>query len=134
MRAWMNTPINLTITALLSAFSYVTLVSLFNSGVGLGEPMWQGYLNQVIFHFIFTFIALIAIITPLYFLLKRLTGNKALLLVITSLFIFFVLVFLYVFIVSVDGYWLGVLLPCVVGVLTFTAIEYLTNRSRNGSR
>lgn len=130
----MNTPINLTITALLSAFSYVTLVSLFNSGVGLGEPMWQGYLNQVIFHFIFTFIALIAIITPLYFLLKRLTGNKALLLVITSLFIFFVLVFLYVFIVSVDGYWLGVLLPCVVGVLTFTAIEYLTNRSRNGSR
>ena len=130
MKMWIKAPINLTITSLLSAFSYVALVSGLNKGIGLGEPIWEGFILQVIFHFIFTFVALLLLITPLYFVLGKVLGIKAKSLIICNMSIFAVIFLLYVFIVSVDGFWLGVFVPCLVGIFSFSFIEHLTSRPK----
>jgi len=132
MKKWIKAPINLTITAFLAALSYVTLVSSLNKGIGLGEPMWLGFLNQVVFHFIFIFIALIILIGPLYFILDKFMGKTLTSLIIGNVSIFSSIFVLFVFVVSVDGYWLGIFVPCIVGVVSFSIIEHLTRHS-NGT-
>lgn len=129
MKIWQHLPINILATALLSGFSYVLLIAILNKGIGLGEPMWRGFLLQVLLHAVYTFIVLTVLVAPLYILLVNMVSSILIARVITYTFIFLVLVLLYIFILSLRGYWAGILLPGIIGVVVFYLIENLTSTS-----
>jgi hypothetical protein len=126
MKIWLRLPANIFITALLSGLSYVLLVSILNKWIGLGEPLWKGFLLQVLLHAVYTIIVLSVLVAPLFIILQKITSNELIANVITYTFMFSVLMLLYTFMLSVRGYWSGILLPSVIGVVVFYLIEYLT--------
>lgn len=129
MKNWQRLPLNIIVTALLSGLSYVLLVSVLNQGVGLGEPLWKGFLLQVLIHTAYTIIVLSVLVAPVYIISSRLTSNKLVTNIIINTSVFVVIMLLYTFMLSVSGYWAGIVLPCVVGVIVFYYIEYLTRHS-----
>lgn len=129
MRIWQRLPLNILATALLSGFSYVLLIAILNKGIGLGEPMWRGFLLQVLIHAVYTLIVLTVLVAPLYILLSRMVSSILIARIITYASVFLILVLLYGFVMSLSGFWFGILLPSVVSVVVFYLIEKLTGTS-----
>lgn len=131
MKIWLRIPINVFSTAFFAALSYVTLIAILNQGVGFGEPFLGGFVLQVLFHAAFTLVALTLFVVPVFVIMPKLISNILLTRVAKYSLLFAVLLFLYSYILN--EFWLGALVPSIVGVVAFYLFEYLTTKSRGQS-
>ncbi len=132
MKSWKTIIVNILITAFFSMFAYVGLLSILNNGVELGEPMWKGFIIQVLFHSQFSLAVFTVVILPIYILLKKTIDNKVTIMALLSLSVFLSLIVLqYLY---QGEFWLGSLVPSILGTIMFITIEYLTSTSSRSLR
>lgn len=130
MTLWVRTPLNLLVTAFVASLMYVSQVAISNKGVGLGEPLWQGFMLQITLHVAYTLIALLVIITPIHIFSVKKISSRTSAMLISCMAVFSVLVLVYTqFVAGVGGDWLVAVLPCVAGTLGFYMIERYTRGS-----
>ena len=122
--------INITATAIVAASSYVLLIAILNNWIAFGAPTWKGFLLQVYIHFIFSVVPLLIVIVPTWVILIKIRANERLKNTILYASIFLILFVIYGFNLSVDGFWLGIFMPCFMGIISFSVINYLTSCSK----
>lgn len=127
---WISVLITLTCTALISSSAYVVLVTVLNQGNGLGEDALQGFIYQVIFHFIITVIPILLIVLPLYILLKKKVNSQKTFDLIIYAALFMVTLVTYILIVRGvgNGWWLA-MVPSIFSVLALFSITHLLRHS-----
>lgn len=127
MNRWQSLSFNIFSTAFLSMLTYIGYIAIINNGVELGEPMWKGFVIQVLFHSIFSLMLLVIIILPLFLLTIKLIKNKTISYAVASFVIF--LSFMWLYYALQGEFWWGSLIPSIVGTIVFITIEYLTSAS-----
>ena len=127
MKRWRRIPLNIISTAFLSMLAYVGVIAILNNGIGLGEPMWKGFLIQVLFHSQFSLIVLVIVVIPLFVLMLKFIENKSSVMKLLALSVFSSITGLCI--LFQGEFWWDLLVPGVVAAIVFVTIEYYTSRS-----
>lgn len=128
MRTWQRILVNFLLTAFASALAYIIFIAVYNQGAGFGDfylPFVEGFLLQVIMHTTFTFAVLAVIITPIFTVMISMAGNNQTTRLVICCFLIVIIVGTYSF--FYNELWFGMLVPGVIGCITFYTVEYLTN-------
>lgn len=126
MQLWARIVIGVVAAGTLAPLTVLLLVVIVDDGRGLGEPMWEGFVIQLMFMFLLSVIALAVFLAPTMLITERLIGihkNTFAIYAIATIVALFI-AFVYI---GTDKLW--ALIPGTAGVVGLGLSEYLARRS-----